>query len=532
MNRVRGVHLERVSPHKWSARIRHPITGKQLRITDESEAKIQVRIDQIKSIKSDYRLGVIGAREAEREISLKLLGAPMVRDLWDAYVVLLHGQHATNTAGLWKVRLKPYFDKSRVFDLTAERMARWEKDQIAKGAAPKTILNAFWSLKTAIKNAIPHRVDEIPWQKWRPRGRVSGDEQDDRECVRSLPELGALLRAARIYDEEVSANKGYSDAAVRILFLCLTGCRQSEAAAMGWDHILFDNEPMVEMRIWYKTRTGWRDRNPNWKRPLDTPKMNKRRTQNLHPAVTQVLKLHRDRLERLGWYRPDGPVFPGHNGAWRTCSNIMDNSVFRKIVEIAGLPNPERWVVHSTRHSFGTLEAQVAVANGDIKGFLERGGWSKIETAMGYYKKGGRGRTMPFIGELSQGDLPGLAAAPSAQEQKMLEQSQKRSALLLAEMSESAVVPERMAEKSMTTAKLAALYPNETELPVVVAARAKSRYSRAYQQAKRDGKTVEQCQEAGNEAMRGFRAGFRGLQKRARAKLATETPSQESEPTT
>lgn len=299
---------------------------------------------------------------------------------------------------------------------------------------------------------------------------------------------------------------------------------------MGWDHILFDNAPLAEMRIWYRTRTGWRERNPNWKRPLDTPKMNKRRTQNLHPAVVQVLQLHRERLERLGWYKPDGPVFPGRAGEWRTSSNIMTNPVFRKIVTLAGLPNPTKWVVHSTRHSFGTLEAQVAVATGDVKGFLERGGWSKIETAMGYYKKGGRGRTMPFIGELEQRDLPGLGTGPTPQEMKLLEQKRERGALLLAQMSETTVVQERMKEKSMSTAELAALYPDAKDLPAVVEARAKSRYSRAYQQAQRDGKTPEQCAQAGAEAKHGFRAGFRGLQKKARAKLATETPSQESEP--
>jgi len=207
----------------------------------------------------------------------------------------------------------------------------------------------------------------------------------------------------------------------------------------------------------------------------------------------------------------------------------MTNEVFRKIVELAGLPNPRKWVVHSTRHSFGTLEAQVAVATGDVKGFLERGGWSKIETAMGYYKKGGRGRTMPFIGELPQGDLPGLGTGPSPAEQKLLEQKRERGALLLAQMSETTVVQDRMKEKQMTTAELAALYANEKELPSVVEARAKSRYSRAYQQAQREGKTPAECAQAGNEAKHGFRAGFRGLQKKARAKLTTETPSKESE---
>ncbi len=514
--RTRGVHLERVSPHKWSARIRHPITGKQLRITDESEAKIQVRIDQIRSINSDFRLGVIGPREAEREISLKLFGAPMVRDLWESYIILLHGQHQVNTAGLWTVRLEPYFGKLRVYELSPETMARWEKAELEKGIKPKTIANAFWSLRTAIAAAVPHRVDEIPWQKWRPRSKVQGEEYDDRECLTSIPQLGELLRAARVYDERVAAIHGYSDAAVRLVFLVLTGCRQSEAAAMAWDCVHFDHQPLPEMRIWYKSTAGWKDKHPDWKRPLDAPKMNKRRTQNLHKAVAQVLWIHKERLERLGWYRPDGPVFPVVGGEWRSAAFIMKNEVLREIVGLAGFPNPEKWVVHSTRHSFGTLEAQAAIAAGDVKGFLERGGWTKIETAMGYMRKAGRGRPIPYIGEVSQADLPGVLPGP--QETKLLERHRARDEMVLAEIGTTAVVTERMAEKALTVAELAERYRDAKELPPVIQARAKARYSRAYNQAKRDGKTAAECKREGDLAVRGFRNGFKGMQKKAREK--------------
>ena len=515
----RAIHLERVSPHKWSARIRHPITGRQLRITDESEAKIRVRIDQIRGIKSDYRLGVIGPREAEREISLKLHGAPMVYDLWLSYEALLHGQHAVNTKGLWKVRLAPWFGKSRVYELTPEVMARWEKDQLRKGCAPKTIQNAFWSLKTAIRAAVPHRVDEIPWGKWRPRPRPSGDEEQDRECVRSLPELGSLLRAAKEYDAVVSGNKGYSDAAIRILFLILTGCRQSEAAAMGWDCIELDHQPWPQMWIRYASRSGWRKLKPDWTRPLDAPKMNKRRAQNLHPAVVSVLKGHKERLERVGWYRPDGPVFPGHNGAWRSNATVMGNEVFREIVKLSGLPNPEKWVVHSTRHSFGTLEAQAAILAGDAKGFLDRGGWTKMDTAFNYMKRAGRGRPMPYIGELAQGDLPGLVLAGPA-ELKMLEARKERDAMVLAELSEVHVVPERTVEKSLTIGELAVIFRDDKDLPKEVQARGMARYRRAYNEKKRAGATTGECEAAGNEALRGFRNGFRGMQKKARQRAA------------
>ena len=510
----RPVYLERVSPHKLSARIRNPLTGKQLRITDESEAKIQVRVDQIRSIISDFRLGVIGPREAEREINLKVLGAPMVRDLWASYVCLLHGQHQINTEGLWRVRLEPYFGKLRVYELSPETMARWERAEIEKGIKPKTIANAFWSLRTAIAAAVPQRVDEIPWQKWRPRSKVQGEEYDDRECLTSIPQLGELLRAANVYDERVTAIHGYSDAGVRLLFLILTGCRQSEAAAMAWDCVHFDHLPLPEMRIWYKSSQGWQTKHPEWTRPLDAPKMNKRRTQNLHKAVAQVLWIHKERLERLGWYKPDGPVFPGTGGRWRSSAFIMKNEVLREIVELAGFPNPEKWVVHSTRHSFGTLEAQAAIAAGDVKGFLERGGWTKIETAMGYMRKAGKGRPIPYIGEVSQADLPGVLPGP--QETKLLERHKARNEMVLAEIEQTVVVSPRTAEKSMTVAELAERYKDEKELPPVIQARAKARRGRAYNQAKRDGKTPEQCREEGELAARGFRNGFKGMQKKAR----------------
>jgi integrase len=521
---MRDIHIEQLSDHSFSARIVNPITGKRQRITDDSEVKIRARVKALADIASSLRLGLIGQREAERDFNLRLKGAPLVSEMWDDYVQVLHGPHAENTKGAWNVRLAPYFGKARVYELTPEVMAQWERSELHKGASPKTIQNAFWSLKAAIRSGIPHRVQELPWRNWRPRPKPSGDEEEVRESCRNLNELRALVRAAIAYDEDVVARSGYSDAATRILFLVLSGCRQSEAAALGWDNVLFDHAP-PELRIWYATKPRWKQAHPDWLRPFDSPKMNKRRTQTMHPHMVEELRLHRERQQRMGYYRPDGPVFPGVGGAWRLVPRVMENDTFREIVELAGLPNPEKWVVHSTRHTFGTLESFGSmVTTGDVRGAMIRGGWTKVETMLGYMKKAGRGRPESFIGELPQGELPGLQLGPSGSELRRLRAATDREAAALVELAQGSVVREvSKTEASLTLAQLAQRYPDE--VPRVIRARAKHRYSRGYQQAKRDGKNTEQCRAAGLAASKGFLAKFHGMQKINRDK----TPKNEGE---
>src|ERR1019366_3487031 len=173
------ISIEKLSPTSWSARIADPVTGRRVRVTASSELKVQAKIEKIRSARDDLRFGNIGPREAEREIALTLRGAPTVLELWENYVQLLHGQHAVNTRGLWAVRLEPYFGKrTQVFTLTPQVMAEWERDQLKKGMSPKTILNAFWCLKSAIRAGIPDRVHEVPWQRWRPRPKPAGEEQE------------------------------------------------------------------------------------------------------------------------------------------------------------------------------------------------------------------------------------------------------------------------------------------------------------------------------------------------------------------
>jgi len=529
------IHIEKISPKSWSARVVDPLTHRRVRITDESEARIGARIAKMRAIQSELALGTIGHREAQREIGRTLHGAPTVREVWDVYVETLRGTHQDQTRHLWKKHFEPHFARARVWELSPEVMARWERARQDEALSPKTIQNLFWSLRAAVKMAMPDRVFEIPWKNWRPKPKASGDDESGREACRSRRELEDLIRAANLYDEDaaVYAPRGYADMSTRIAIGALCGLRQSEIAALGWDMIDLEGKPACGrcpscgrddpggcssyappvVRVWYASQPKWKEKHPEWVRPMDPPKGNKRATVVLHPHAVACLRAHRDRLIALGWYRLDGPVFPARKGAWRMHHKAIDGATFREIVEMARLPNVRAWTPHSLRHSFGTLEvAGALMQTGDAKGAQIRGRWSSPRVMQGYMHMLGRGRPESFIGEIDQSVLPNLLGPGPQSIKKLLESSAADTQTLGALVAKAAVIRDRSAtERSMNMKELAVRYPTET--PSVITDRAMGKYRAAYQRTERAGGTKTEAQEAGERAKRAFLGAFARCQR-------------------
>jgi integrase len=518
------VHIEALPGGTWRARITHPITKRRISITASSELKVAARIEQIRGIKQDLLLGQVGIREAERAISVRVHGAPTVRELWDAYTPTLWGRHAENIVGVWKNHLEPYFGKARVYELTPEMMARWERKLLENALKPKTICNVFWSLRAAVHAAIPHRLDEVPWRRWRPRPRPQDGGVLSRDCCRDLDEFRLLMRAAKAYDEKVKAKQGYADTAERILFLAFTGARQAEACGLGWDCVFIDQE-RAELRIHYQAPPGWTKAHPTWKRPLEAPKMNKKREATMHPAVAEMLRAYREKLSQDGRYRPEGPVFPNRSGGWRTTGKVLSNRVLREIVEAAGF-DAKNWVVHSLRHTFGTLNARGAMlTTGDIVALMAVGGWAKHETAFQYIKAMARERPSSFIPALPQAELPGVGALPGPAEMRRLEVARERQTESLVELSREVVVRvggDARAERNLSLAEIAARHAGEPGIPKVVRDMAKAKYAQAYRQAQRDKLTPEECAGRANAARIGFLSNYKRQLKKAAA--STDEP--------
>lgn len=514
---MRRPHIERMAGGAYSARISDPARpGVRIRITDDTESKVLARVDRARELAREAKRGESDPRELRRRFGRVTLGAPTVAEVWAAHAATLRGQWRKKVAGIWRVQIAPMLGGLRVFELTPERLALWEEEQRNAGRGPKTVENAFVSLRAAVRSALHDRVDEIPWRKWKPQGPPKGYEP--REACRSLAELEALILACADYDARAISNAGaLGDLAVRAIVLALTGLRQGEGVALGWDALGLD-APEPEnwtLAVKYSAHEDWTERHKV--RPLDPPKGNKVRTQTLHAHAALALRHQRERLRARGLYRDDGPVFPTRVGGWRHGSQLIDPEVLRACVLAANLPTEigKTWTVHSLRHTFATLETWAAWSlTGDVAAAMARTGHAKVEVLMGYLRRAGRGRPAPFIPALG-GDATAFlsAALPRALLPSQMAPAAALAHRRLGELADAASKPERLARAfrerkagvkrpECPLSELARQYPRGR--PAEVSARAESRYRRAYLVAQRAGANPEACRQRGGASRRAF----------------------------
>lgn len=506
-------HVERLPSGAFSVRVAHPLRkGQRVRLTADSEAVILARLDAIKAIARDLRLGALSDREAMAMLSRYTHGASTVADVWNAYHATLRGPWKGKVAGIWRARVEPAFATMRAYELTADRLAAWEDAERRRGIAPKTITNAFQCLRAAYRQAIPDRVSEIPWRGWKPQGRPTGPD-NEREACRDLGELERLIRAAVAADERRARGGRYADLAVRVVVGSLCGLRQGEIAALGWDCLDLDAEPPM-MRVYYAMRPGWRVEHPEWSRPLDAPKGNRRREQVIHGSAVAALRRHRERLAALGLWRHDGPVFPDASGNYRNAPDPIRPATFRAVVRAAGLPHVERWTPHSLRHTFSTLEVFGAWSlTGDVRAAMARTGHQKMETLIGYMHRAGRGHQEPMIPEVAAaaGAVAALPAAPIAAALEAVGEG-----LRALGAAAGSVEVRSKDERDLSLRELADRYALDEDPPRVVIDRADARYRRAYNFHLRAGHAVELAQDSGRRARRAFLAQWERARQRAR----------------
>lgn len=392
-----------------------PVNGRVRTITARTEEELRRRWSRVDDSRTAYRLGDIGAREASQRVRGVALGKVTIDELWNEYTRSAPERSRKIRDATWRHRLAPFFAGRGAVELTQAAMRDWQAQQRRANLAKKTVKNAYDLLAAAFRVAVnDHRLIELPWGAWRPDRPSKRETEERREATRDLEEFASLVLAARDQDEPNWRAGRYADRAYALLVFGLCGLRQGEAAGLGWDHVELEGEPHL-MRVHYQVVDGWRDHQPPQGvhaelaalRPLWPPK-NGPRSLTMHAAVVQALRAQRAQLQRHGWYRPDGPVFPGKSGKWRTHAEVFKPERFRAIVKKAGLPNVERWTTHSLRHSFATLE--VIASAGDLRRVQRRTGHSSIEQLSTYMHSARRGSHLPSaIGELP----PALTAGPS-----------------------------------------------------------------------------------------------------------------------
>jgi integrase len=388
---------------RYRAQPRDPVTKKRLNVEAGSLEELRQRLGRIKQTADELRWGGLTPKDAAQRIKPALSSGPLnVETLWQRYLRVLPSASHKLAEQNWRFRLKKHFANSLPDSLTRDVMAEWQQDLKKANYAPKTIMNAYNHLAGCMRTAIDGGIiDDLPWGSvsrfsggtgWRPDPPKSVKNQ---QFVGSIEQAVALIMVAKAKDEQNWKRGRYSDYAASVAVFMLSGLRQAELCALAWDSLQLDNPPFL-LRVTCQAGRGWQKSGRD--RPFAPTKGKKNQTQSLHLTVVQVLRAQRAELKRRGWYRFDGPVFPGVAGAWRTSGRVIIPEKMKQFAKACGFPHWEEWVTHSLRHSFATLEVK---SSGDLKRTQARTGHSSVKQLEIYLHSTGA-----FLGESAIPELP------------------------------------------------------------------------------------------------------------------------------
>lgn len=383
----------------YRSQIVHPITKKRLSLVGRTVEEVERQKAAIRAAALDARLHAIPEKEAIVKIESYAAGRPLrVADVWDAHVRSLSGDWRPQAESTWRCRLAPWFDDLAAAELTEDKFREWEAEQKNQLIGARTIRNAYDLLAAAFRKQVKRgRLRELPWGDYKPRKPRA--EENEREACRSTNELLALLHAARRRDERTAGWPNVDAPYItRVALIALLGARQGEAAAWAWDDLEQDPSGKWVLVVKRQAKRRWKLKYPHLDRPPHLPKGGKPRRTAVHQTAEEILSLHREHLKRIGKYRPDGPIFPASDGSFRPNGRLLEPHILREMWKDAGLPNPERAVTHSLRHTLGTLEA---IAGLDVKSVAARLGHSDIKTSLGYMHRTDRGLAQSAIPPLT-----------------------------------------------------------------------------------------------------------------------------------
>lgn len=391
-----------------------PVTGRRRSVYAKTQAALDLKMRKVQEARDGIRHGLMTVNEVAMTLRPALGIGLRVRDVWARYQPGVRECSSTSAGQVWRHMIEPYLGNKLAAELDESVMREWvttlERTRRGRGGttyAPKTVRLAFVYLASAIRQAVrarPPLLHEVPWGEWKPN--IGNEPRYEREGAASVEELQALFQAAKDEDFARWDRKRYSAEFFTVVTLGLSAMRQAEAAGLGWDCLKIDDDkPRVHIR--YQATRHWQSRNPGADRPMLIPKGKRARWQLLHPSVVVVLQMQREQLKKFGWYREDGPVFPGVEGRWRESGQVIRPQSFRRLVATAGLPNVKAWSPHSLRHSCASLEA--IASGGDIRWVMSRTGHRDIQQLETYIHRMGRGLTGSKIPELPLAMMGGMS---------------------------------------------------------------------------------------------------------------------------
>jgi integrase len=368
------------APPAFRCRVRHPLTGAQIRIRAGSPRELEALRHHIDSLKNELRLGLRSPEDVDNQLRRVVHGA-----VGFVYAARIYAQHRSSNTGRCVHALLLHADPELTVpleQLSADRVGRW-LDRLRKTLGESTRALYWRVLRAVVRYAIERGwIGSSPWGSWRPVG-LSTKPKRLREAARSPEEIAQLLTAARAIDVERREAGRLGDLEAKIAMGVLLGLRQGELAGLRWSDLDAASSRIAIVRQY----AGG---------PL------KGRTPGLLAAVPELFALlaeHAIALREKGLFASRGPVFPSPRnsrpGAVRPyargqCLTTLD---LRSVVSRAGLPSVEFWSPHSLRDSFATREA--IEHGGDLASIAQRTRHASIASLVRYLRSRTRGLVAP-----------------------------------------------------------------------------------------------------------------------------------------
>jgi integrase len=387
---------------------RHPLTGKQIRVSAPTPRKLEQRLAYLDDLREARRLGTRSDEEIAKD--LEHLGKSPDRTLGRAARAYMERSTlAPNTRSTVSRLLSTHLRElapMNLYALDARRLGKWI-DKLRPQLTVSTIGVVWRMLRAIVRHAAEKGwIDHVPWGLWRPTlraGDVGPSPRPPREAARDPRELRALLEAADKHDAErasswePNAREPVACLAAKIAAAAMLGLRKRELGGLEWHDVDAGAELVSIVRQ--------ADGRPTKHRRVDVVRA--------LPELFARLEQHRARLEARGMYAPGGPVFPcpwksepGAPAHFPADAEVLTIYEFRAVVVRAGLPHPERWSPHSLRDSFVTLENEGAA--GDLAAVRERSRHASIGSLVRYLRARSREPAAPRM------VLPPAAPSPPA----------------------------------------------------------------------------------------------------------------------
>lgn len=364
---------------------RHPLTGRQFRVSARSDRELAAMLHDVDSLRLDYVRGRRTADEVDRGLRRLLHGAVTLERAAQSYVGGVRPNTARRVTSFLVAAGEP-LARLDVHELDGPKLSAWIATLRARGLEDSTITTHWRTLRALVRHAAERGwIARVPWGSWRPT-RLRGSAARSREALRDPSELVRLLEGARRLDAQRAADGGRRDLEVKIACCALLGLRQSELAGLRWSDIEWTRCVVHVLRQY---AGGARE----------VPKHGSLGAVAALPELFALLADHRTRLERAGLYEPTGPLFPSlrYSAPGRprpyASGECLTRGDLRSVVAESGLPNARNWSVHSLRDSFATLELETHA--GDLRTLAQRTRHASLTALCRYLRARTRGPVSP-----------------------------------------------------------------------------------------------------------------------------------------